>query len=150
VFGDQLLDRASIIRAHGRYEIRYFGIDGFRGSVFLYLDTEVGPLIDPGAQDSDLVFGERTSRRHLQSAVAVHQAPDKLAFRALARNDNRPVVTAPKGVLALVEPKAGLLHFVTVAGVTLLGKDRLHIFFEVNLDVGGRGELGLSGRQDSE
>ena len=63
-----------------------FGSTGLRGRLVLDLNTEVGALIDPGAKDSDLLIGERTGGRHLQSAVAVHQPADEFAVGAIARD----------------------------------------------------------------
>ena len=130
--GDQLPDGLGIAGADGRDERREFGIDRLRRGFFLDLDAELGALVDPGAENSDLFIGERAGGRHLQAAVAIHEAADEFACGAVARDDHRAVIAAAERVLALVEPKAGLLDVFAVAGVALLRKQRLDIFFVVD------------------
>jgi len=144
---DQLSDGFGIAGAGGRNECRELWIDGLRRSVILDLDTEVGALVDPGAEDSDLLIWERTSGRHLQAAVAVDEPTDKFAFGAVARDDDRAIIAAPQSVLPLVEAEAGLLGVFAVTGVALLGEDRLDVLFEVDFSVRGWWELGLTERQ---
>jgi hypothetical protein len=84
------------------------------------IDEELGALIDPGTQESDLVFGERTSGRHLHSAVATYKTSNQFTVGAFAGNDDGPVVTATQCVLSAIETKAGLLNIVSMATVALL------------------------------
>ena len=145
--GDQPSNGFRIARASGRNECRELWIDRLRRSVILDLNAEIGALVDPGAEDSDLLIWETTGGRHLQAAVAIDEPADKFAFGAVAWDDDRAIIAAPQCVLPLVEAEAGLLGVFAVTGVAFLREDRLDILFEVDFPVGGLWQLGLTERQ---
>src|SRR5262249_61922584 len=61
-------------------------------------------LIDPGAQQSNFIVGERPSRRHLQAAITVHDAADQLAGGAVSHFDDGAVIAAAQSILTQVKP----------------------------------------------
>ena len=142
VGGDQRFEGRAIVRAHSRNDRRDFRIDG-RGRCFRPdLGPEVGALIDPRSQDADLVIRQRTGRRHLQSAVTVHEPLDQFAVRAVARRDDGSVVAAAQRGLPQVEAQPRLLGLEPVAGVTVLREDWPHVRVIVD-DSRGRGRQGV-------
>ena len=143
---DQPFHGFGVAGADGRDQRRELRIDGFRRGVILDLNAEIGTLVDPGAEDSDLLIRERTGGRHLQSAVTIDEPANEFAFGAAARNDDWAIIAAAERILALVEAESGLLGFFAMAGVAFLREDRLDVLLEVDLPVGGRWQLGLSER----
>ena len=116
------------MRAHSRDDRRDFRIDGLRRrSLRPDLGPEVCALIDPRSQDADLVIRQRTGRRHLQSAVTVHEPLDQFAVGAVARRDDRSVVAAAQRGLPQVEAQTRLLRLRSVTRVTVLREDRPHV-----------------------
>src|SRR5205814_9445285 len=130
-------------RTDGGDERGEFRIDR-RGRLLLgNLVAEFGALIDPRAKDADVVRRQGTARRHLHPAVAVDQTAYQLAVRAVAWNDDRPVVTAPEGVLPKIEPEPGLLHFGPVTAVAILREQRFHVGLIIDAPGGRGGKLWL-------
>ena len=125
-------------------------INRFGRGALLNLDTKLRALIDPGAKQTNLVVRKRSRRWHLQSAVTADDTTYELARAAVARNDYRAIITAAKSRLPAIEPKACLLHFGSMAGMALLGKQRLDVFFEIDLDLCGFRQFRLCGSQYRE
>src|SRR6185503_4872380 len=55
-----------------------------------------------------------------------------------AGHDDRAVVTAPQGIIFVVEPQAVFLLLGSVAGITIRGEKRLNILNEVDGTMKGR------------
>src|SRR5581483_6480904 len=76
---DLLLDLTAISGADGGDECCNLWIHWLGWRLCDDVGAEFRPLIYPGAQQPDFLVGERTGRRHLQSAITVHQTADQLA-----------------------------------------------------------------------
>src|SRR5215813_7839536 len=115
-----LLDLMAISGAYRCDERRDFGIHRLAWRLCDDVGAELRALIYPCAQQPDFFVCERARWRHLQPAVAVHQTADQLAGGAVADFDDRTVITAAQGILAQIQPQAGLLNLRPMAGITIL------------------------------
>ena len=92
-----------------------------------------GSLVDPGAQQADLLGGERLAggRHDRLHAVARHHM-DQAAVGRIARQDRRSGMPAGEGVLPAVKPQS--IHRVgrTVASVAALLEQRLDLRREIH------------------
>jgi len=150
VGGEKLRGGGQIFGADGRDECGELGVHRDRGRLSGDLDAEVSSLVDPGAEDADFVIGKWAGRGHLEATIAVDKTENEFAASAVSGHDDGAVIAAAHGVLPFIESETGLLGVVTVAGVTLLGKDRLDFLFEVDFVCGGRGELGVGESRDRD
>ena len=103
VGGDAGFDRGTRHRTHRGDQVGKPGVDGPRRCLGDDVGAEFGALIDPGAQNADVVGVKCARWRHLQAPVAVDQPPDEFAVRAFARDDHGAVVAAAQCVLAKVQ-----------------------------------------------
>src|SRR5262245_25328030 len=92
--GDLPLNLTALSGSYSGDQRRDFGINWLEWRLCDDVGAKLRALIYPGAQQSDFFVRERASGRHLQPAIAVHQAADQLASGAIADFDDRAVITA--------------------------------------------------------
>src|SRR6187397_1952602 len=91
----------------------------------------IGPsraLIDPGAEQADLF--RRQAFPFLGHNEILLDASDQLnqpTRCAVAGHDDRAVVTAPQGIVFVVEPQTVFLLLGSVAGITIRDEKRFNI-----------------------
>src|SRR5262249_33883112 len=102
-----------------------------------------GPLIDPGAEQADLLGRERLARpfgRHLVVLVEAGGITDQAALGALARHDRRPAVTPGHRAIFDVQRQAALLFLRAVAAIAVPRQDRRDVAGIVDRPAGRGGE----------
>src|SRR4030095_5202215 len=90
--GDLLLDLTAISGADRGDQRRDFGVHWPRWRLCDDVGAKFRALIYPGAQQPDFIVGERSGRRHLQATIAVHDAANQLAGRAVTDFDDGAVI----------------------------------------------------------
>jgi hypothetical protein len=93
------------------------------------------PLIDPGAQESDLFRGERfafTFRRHLQVRHHPRHVMQERALRAVARYDTHSIVATGQRVRPGIQTEAAPGHFGSVTFHAGRNEQRLDLAGEIH------------------
>src|SRR5206468_3270385 len=99
------------------------------------------PLVNPGAQKSDLFVGERVTLFG-HSRELLFGARDRLneeALRAFARHEERAGIASLQRRSLLVESEAALLLLDAVALEAGVSQNGLDVFDEINFSGRGRG-----------
>ncbi len=110
----------------------------------------LGALLDPAAEDGNLLVGEvgllAGRRRHVLVGVFGRDALDQRALVGFAGNDRRVAAEVGRGAFAIVEPKIGfaVLGIGAVAVEAVARKDRTDVLVEADLFGDGSG----GGRRD--
>ena len=104
-------------------------------------------LIDPGAQQSDLVGGEVRAHRRHEFVAGPGDAQDEAALRALARDDVLAGGAPLEGGLLGIQAQAAHLLLRAVAGVAAFGEQRFDIAGEFDFGGGGRRQRRVGGVQ---
>ena len=106
----------------------------------------LGPLVNPGTQQSHLGSGQQVALgRHGDVWVEPADVADQQALGAFADRERHPAITSGQGVVTRVEPKTGLLLLGTVTADAVLGQQRFDVLVEIDGLLGWWRKLVLSG-----
>jgi len=149
---DEVIDgiEGPVFRFAERRDVRDFRPDGrFEGPVVAFVfdfdGSAIGPigaLIDPGAEEADLVCGEALAFfGHDEIFLHARDGMDQQALGTFAGENRGAEFAALKSDLFVIETELGFLLFGSVATVAVLGEDWLDVFYEINVAFFGRWDV---------